>query len=78
MRGYTTYGSVRGGSGKLHKTMGAAEKDLEKDQKACSSQGGYSDRTVCVVGDDGFLYTDDDCTEVIWPSHGRSTGAVRF
>ena len=73
---YTTYGDVRG-QGPIRKTEAAAEADLIKDQKGCKSQGGYSDRSLCYIGDDGFLYRDSACTEVVWPSSGRSNGAVR-
>lgn len=78
MRGYTTYGDVRGQSGTLHRTREAAERALARDQQGCESQGGYSDREVCVVGDDGILYRDESCTDPVWPSHGRSCGAVQF
>ena len=72
---YTTYGSVRGQCGHVHRTEAAAEKCLAHDQAACRSQRGYSDRMVCVVDAAGCLETMDG--ETVWPSHGRRCGAVR-
>lgn len=43
---YSTYGSVRGTCGHKHKSIAAARKCLEEDQKGCASQGGYSDREI--------------------------------
>jgi hypothetical protein len=78
IRGYTTYGSVRGKSGKLHRSREAAERDLARDQCGCASQGGYSDRAVVVVCRDGYLYYDDACTDWVPSEGGRSCGAARF
>lgn len=77
-RGYTTYGSVRGGCGKLYRTESGAEKALQCDRKGCQSQGGYSDRVVVIVGDDGYLYYDEDCTDWVPGEEGRSCGVARF
>jgi hypothetical protein len=74
--GYTSYGNVRGQS-QVYATLAEAEADLARDQKGCRKQGGYSDRHIAYVGSDGYLYADDACEQVIWPSHGRSNGAVR-
>lgn len=46
---YTTRGSVRGGCGHLHRTADAARACLQRDQRGCERQGGYSDRGVRVV-----------------------------
>lgn len=78
IRGYTTYGSVRGGSGRLNRTRAAADRDLARDQAGCGTQGGYSDREVVVVGRDGLLYRDEFCTDWIAGEGGRSCGAARF
>ena len=43
---YTTDGSVCGGCGHLHRTLGAAERCADAHQRACRRQGGYSDRAV--------------------------------
>lgn len=77
-RGYTTYGSVRGGSGGLHRTREAAGRALGRDRRGCRSQGGYSDRQVVAVGDDGYLYHDDACTDWVPGPGGRTGGAARF
>lgn len=78
MRGYTTYGSVRDQSGVLHRTREAAERSLARDQRGCRSQGGYSDRDVVVVGDDDYLYRDEQCTDWVPSCGGPSNGAMRF
>lgn len=74
--GYTSYGSVRGQS-KVYATLAEAERDLRQDRSGCHKQGGYSDRRIACVGSDGYLYSDEACATPIWPSHGRSNGAVR-
>jgi hypothetical protein len=74
--GYTSYGNVRGQS-QVYATLAEAEADLARDGKGCRKQGGYSDRHIAYVGSDGYLYADDACEQVIWPSQGRSNGAVR-
>jgi len=55
---YTTYGSVRGCCGHRHRTIRAAVLCAANDQESCHDQGGYSDREVVLVGDDGYLYRD--------------------
>lgn len=55
---FSTYGSVRGCCGHRHETRQAADKCLAKDQAGCKSQGGYSDRSVVLVDDEGWLYHD--------------------
>lgn len=72
---YVTYGDVRG-MGPLRETREQAERDLARDRAACGgSNGGYSDREVYEVDEDGFLIGEDGGP--VWPSHGRSAGAVR-
>lgn len=72
--GYTTWGSVRG-MGPLRADLAAAERDYYGDQSACERQGGYSDREVVSIDADGILYRLDG--SIVWPSHGRTSGAVR-
>lgn len=43
---YTTVGSVRGCCGHNHRSAAAAGLCVGRDQRACESQGGYSDRQV--------------------------------
>ena len=78
VRGYACHGSVRGGCGCLHRTIEAAEKCLARDQAGCKKARGYSDRTIVVVGDDGYLYMDQRCQEWVPGVGGRSCGAARF
>ena len=48
MTGYTTWGSVRGDCGHLHRTYQAAQRCLEQDRRGCRGQDGYSDRHIRV------------------------------
>ncbi len=52
---YTTHGAVRGRCGHEHRTIQAALKCLARDIRQCQSVGGYSDRYVYLVADDGSL-----------------------
>jgi len=71
---WTTWGPVRD-RGDVHATREDAEADLARDRKGCSRQGGYSDRAVYRIDRDGYLLDGRGCN--IWPSSGRSSGAVR-
>jgi len=49
---YTTWGSVRGCCGHRHRTLKAAKRCLEKDQRACANLPGgnaYSDRHIRIA-----------------------------
>lgn len=59
MKGYTTHGNIRGQCGHLHKTAGTAEKCQARDSAGARKQGGYSDRYVAIVDDDGLLQKYD-------------------
>jgi len=72
---YTTYGHVRGLCGHRHQSESAAGQCVARDQNGCASQGGYSDRTVYTIGDDGYL--ENAQGSPVWPSHGRGCGAVK-
>lgn len=74
MTKYTTWGPVRD-RGPIRATEAEAEADLERDRSGCAAQGGYSDRQVYAIDEDGYLVDHDG--EPVWPSHGRSNGAVR-
>ena len=74
---YTTHGQVRGGCGHRHRTIEAAEACLSRDIRACNSAGGYSDRVVAEIDNDGYLI-NDATGDYVYPDHGRSTGAVKF
>jgi hypothetical protein len=76
MTRYTTWGDV-GGFGPVRRSLERAEADLRRDIKGCRAQGGYSDRAVYVVDAEGFLRHMDN-NALVWPSHGRSHGAVRW
>ena len=78
MTTYTTYGSVRGGCGHRHKTIRAAEHCLDRDQRGCSSQGGYSDRSVCEVRNGCLYEVGGNDTDWIAGEGGRSCGAARM
>lgn len=48
-RRFTTSGPVRGDCGHKHKYLRTAQECLDKDQKGCAQQGGYSDRVIVEV-----------------------------
>lgn len=73
---YTTYGSVRG-QGPVRDTEDAAERDLLRDRKGCRAQGGYSDRELAYIGEDGYLYLDEACENWIAGDGGATCGAAR-
>jgi hypothetical protein len=50
---YRCVGSVRGWCGVRHRSNHAAIRCRERDSNDCASQGGYSDRVVCLCDDDG-------------------------
>lgn len=76
IKGYTTYGDVRGQCGHLHRTRSSARACLNRDQSGCASQGGYSDRDVHAIDMDGYL-THDDGDYVRGPG-GGTCGGVKF
>jgi len=60
---YTCSGSVRGCCGVTHRTIDAARRCCDRDQRGCASLGGgaYSDRSV-VASDGGETRTwDEQC-----------------
>jgi len=75
MSKYTTYGHVRGHCGHHHRYPESAEACRHQDEVSCRRAGGYSDRRVCEIVD-GYL-RHPETKEYVYPSHGRSTGAVR-
>jgi hypothetical protein len=75
---YSTYGSVRGCCGHRHQTADAVQRCADRDQARCASQGGYSDRSVCEVNEDGVLYYSVADDSWIPGPGGRSCGAARL
>jgi hypothetical protein len=73
---HTTYGRVRGGCHRLYETREAAERSCRRDAAGCESQGGYSDRKVCEVDEDGILYHDLAADDWVYGPGGRSCGAM--
>ena len=61
---YTTRGAVRGACGHHHRTLGAAQRCADADQRDCaravrgSFAHGYSDRRVVAVDNDGWRELD--------------------
>lgn len=74
---YTTYGQVRGCCGHRHTSVETAERCITKDGRGCRMQGGYTDRSIVDVREDGRLYIPDTDTWVPGPG-GRTHGAARF
>jgi len=59
---YTTWGPVRGDCGHEHRTMRAACECVERDQRGCAKQGGYTDRHLRVL-DPGHTVNEYDTTQ---------------
>ena len=76
MKTYSTYGSVRGSCGHRHTTEAAALQCLERDQRGCSRQGGYSDRHIVEVDERGYLYHDLASDSWVPGPGGRTCGAA--
>ncbi|MDE3074995.1 MAG: hypothetical protein KGJ86_06155 [Chloroflexota bacterium] len=88
--GYTTHGNVREQCGHLHATEADAERCLYGDRIGCArpttgAVGGYSDRRVVIVGEDGYLYAsegveDGTVDEESWVPGigGRTNGGAKF
>jgi hypothetical protein len=56
-----TIRNVRGNCGHNHRTIEAAVRCKKRDQRDCSAQGGYSDRTILAVeGDHARELTEDE------------------
>mgnify|MGYP001583537204 FL=1 len=51
---YRCLGPVRALCGHEHRTLSGAERCLYADQAVCSKQGGYSDRRIVGVTDEGW------------------------
>ena len=73
---YTTYGSVRGGCGHIHRSEATAERCLASDQRDCRAGGGYSDRAIKLIGTDGYLYHDDAGDQLVCSPGGYGIRAT--
>ena len=78
-KAWVTWGSVRG-LGPVRATEDEARRDASEDHDGCTEHGGYSDRDVYAIDDDGFAFAVDVDGRVIddyvWP-HGRSGRALK-
>ncbi len=68
---YGTWGAVRG-FGPLRLDRAAAEADLQLDADGCGKHGGYSDRFVVAVDDEGICYRDLDTDDWVRASSGSA------
>ncbi len=50
---YECEGQIRGNCGHRHRTLSGARKCFDRDAYGCKIQGGYSDRDIIEVSDDG-------------------------
>ncbi len=68
---YTTYGSGRQGCGHKHRSLEAANRCLDRDARGCAKQGGYSDRVVCRIDEDGYIsnLTESEMDELLRIRH---------
>lgn len=48
---YSTHGSVCGSCDHRHRSISTARRCINRDQSACASQGGYSDRYVVALNE---------------------------
>lgn len=71
---YVTWGSVRG-LGPVRTDRQRAERDLLDDQNGCRKQGGYSDRDVYGIDNEGYVVTIEG--ENVYP-YGRTCAALRL
>lgn len=62
--GYITIGSVRGACPHIHRTIEAAQACLDRDQRGCASQHGYSDRRIVRVDGDYSWDLDEDGSDL--------------
>lgn len=58
MTHFTTRGEIRGQCPHKHKTRAGAQRCLDADSAGCRQQGGYSDREIVVIDDDGNEWED--------------------
>jgi hypothetical protein len=73
---YRAYDQNTGWQGQPHKRIKGAMRDALLHNDGCAYQGGYGSAIVVTRDSDGFLVTLEG--KLIWPSHGRSNGAVRW
>jgi hypothetical protein len=78
MLGYTTCGSVRGQCGHLHKQRAHAENCRKTDSRSYHYVNGYSDRCVVVVGNDGYLYENEEMDKPVPGIGGITSGGLKF
>lgn len=74
INGWTTWGMVRG-LGPVRDSQDAALRDLTDDSEACGNQGGYSDRDLYAIDQDGYV-VDPDTGDNVWPN-GRTSRALK-
>lgn len=70
---WVTWGSVRG-EGPTRATQEQAQRDARADAHGCRRQGGYSDRQVYGVDEEGWARTTDG--GYVWP-YGRGSRALQ-
>lgn len=74
--GYRAYDTTTEWSGPPRWTVAAAQRDADRHNTGCASQGGYGSAIVARRDDsDRLLDMDGD---YIWPPHGRGCGAARW
>lgn len=82
---YRSYDTTTEWMGPIRTSLAAAEADAIRHNAGCAAQGGYGSAIVIQPDRDGYATqvsppdTDwDGRGGLVWPPHGRSTGAVRF
>lgn len=74
---YVSWGSVRG-FGPIRDSEAEAKADVRRDDAGCAAQGGYSDRQVYAIDEEGYLYREPYGVRLYAYPYGRSHGALRI
>lgn len=74
--GFRAYDPLTEWTGPRRRTTRAAREDAEAHDAGCAAQGGYGSAIVIRPDGEGFACDLDGRT--VWPSYGRSSGAVRW
>lgn len=73
---YRAHDTATDWAGPPRTTIDAAQHDADDHNGGCRKQGGYG--RAIVVMDDGEGRCTDLSGRYVWPTYGRSCGAVRF
>lgn len=72
---WVAYDATTEWMGPVRRKLSLASSDSMRHNEGCRSQGGYGDAETYAVDAEGYLHTADGA--IVWPPHGRSSGAVK-